>query len=224
MLAVEDVSRSCPVTMSVRWLKQASRDDAKERAAQQAGDGKTTEPAAAETWWRLAVHPMADVEHLQRLIKQGQLERVQLIKKGVGADNTRSKAEMELRVNRLTGRQGSIAALVEQWAQRKFQDDPGEEGDQGVPVITDADAAKALAAVLGQDIAELGFDDCYVMINDDGKSKPISPSRLSDYFIYHIARDRQPTPLAFYEQARDTAQRVTRSGELAGLQWPPITW
>ncbi len=135
VLAVEDISRSCPVTMFVRWLKWASQEHAADlAAAAHTGDPEAATKAAAKAvWWRLAVHPMADVEHLKRLVQQGRLERVQLIRKAVGADGTRSKAELELTVRNLSGRHELISDLMREWTRRKFRD-PGDAAEEEAAV------------------------------------------------------------------------------------------
>jgi hypothetical protein len=217
VLVVEDIGRSTPTKMLIRWLKQASQDDAAERAATNAKTGEE-EAVAASTWWRLALKPMADLEHLQELVAAGKLEKIHLIRRGYGRGNTPDKREMELSYNAITDKKSrDIAKLLPAWVRGKY----GDDGD-GDSKATDADAAKALAAVLGDDFEALGFDDGYVVLDDGGKNKPVSPSRLSDYFVYLVDPERQPSRLAFYEAARDTAKRIAKATGTTSVTWPSI--
>ncbi len=232
VLVVEDISRSCPVQMFVRSLKQASQQHAADRAAAPHPDDPeaATRAVVSGTWWRLAAYPMADEEHLAQLIRDGKLERVELIRKGYGRDNTPSKTKLELRVNRLGGSTlARIPEIVSEWARANMRGGDSDETartDGKHKTITDAEGARALAALIGEDIdadlEAMDFDDGYVVLSENGKGKSLSPSRLSDYFIYPLAQDRQPSDLAFYDSARDTVQRVAKATKLTGLSWPSI--
>lgn len=218
VLVVEDCSRSHPTKMLIGYLRLASQQASIEAALKEhTDDAEAAEKAAGKgNWWRLDARPMADPEHLQNLIEQGRLERIQLTRKAYGRDNAKSSAAWELSVKDLSeASRNRVLEHIKGWLPTKDKD--GKETK-----VTDADAAKQLAALLGESVEDLGFDDGYVVIEDAGKSKQLSPSRLSDYFIYPISQDRQPLDLAFYERARDTAMRVAKATGTTSLEWPPI--
>ncbi|HVF06386.1 MAG TPA: hypothetical protein VNA20_16205 [Frankiaceae bacterium] len=220
VLAVEDISRSCPVVMLARWLKQVSQDDVAHRAAEAFNKGGTkyedeATAIADAPWWRLAAKPMADEEHLRKLIEDGKLERIQLIRKGSSVARTPDTREMELTIRALSQKkQRDLDKIVTRWFQQRSQEVDG-------PPPTDAEGAKDLSALLGEEVEALGFDDGYVVIND-GSKKQISPSRLSDYFVYALSNDRQPSDLAFYEAVGGQHKRIARATQTDGLEWPSI--
>jgi hypothetical protein len=222
VLIAEDIGRSCPVKMFIRWFRHASQEEAVSLGtAAAAGNSDPEKAAASAVWHRLAAYPMSDPGHLKKLIDDGLLDRVELTKTSIGKAGTPSKRGMELTVSDLKPKhQAALAALAIQWSKRKFAPDD-EEGKKAAK-ITDADGARSLATILGDDIAILDFDDGYLVLKEGGKSKNISPSRLSDLFIYPIDRDRQPSRVAFYERGRDTAKSLAKSSETASLEWPPL--
>ncbi len=238
VLAVEDISRSCPVDHFQRWLRWASQEAGiaalQEERTEAPGPPSASQPTVQEDlsnadWWRLKLSPMADEDHLRRLIRSGKLERVQLVRHARTASRGPGTRELELTATGLdTPQSQRVEEIVLDWGRRLGRafglvDVPSDPDAEPEPKPTDQEAAEALAAVLGKDISHLDFDDGYVVIADaQGKSKQISPSRLSDYFIYPIQRDRRPLDVPFWRAARDTHVRIAVVTNTATLEWPSV--
>lgn len=218
VVAVEDISRSCPIDLVRHLLLRGSQAEATSRP--KAKDG---EPEKVPIWWKLAITPMIDEEQVNRLVTQGKSQRVELKKHGLGASRSRDALEYELNAPGLTDTQRSqLAQLVASWARdsmRRRRGSAAERQEAGVP--SDTEGARQLAALLGEKIAALNFDDGFVVLEGgDGKTKKISPTRLNEVFTYPLSRNGRPTDVAFHDKTRQTARRVARSLRMTGMEWP----
>lgn len=158
IMAVEDVGRSCPLDPTIKWLSQASKDE-------------------ASPGWRLSWRPMMDSQQLRRLLEQGRLDKIELVKYAVGQDRSRNQRELVLTAPRLEGQWlQDVSSKVLDWG-RRYQQRRAGESDEQLP--SDREAAQQLAAVLGQNVAGMDFDDGYVVVSQvAGGKKNISPSRV----------------------------------------------
>lgn len=204
ILAIEDISRSCPVTPMTRWLSWRSQTEAQENGGQE------------RPWWRFRVQPLTDEEHLERLIKQGRVEKLELVKHSVTPARTRESERFRMVAPLVeAGMISEVAVIIREWV-RPAKEVAGSPDSQP----TDGEAARQLAAVVGPKIVELGFDDGWVVVQDTSeRTKKISPSRMSEIFTYEQSRDGRLDGPAFYAEVRKTALRLQRAHNLI-IEWP----
>jgi hypothetical protein len=174
VLAVEDISRSCPVSPLVRWLRWASQNE----AVHGSRSGPNGDP---RPWWRPVANALADENRLTEMIEAGQAQRLELVKRSITASRTRESEQFRVTAPLLDeGKVAQVAALVKSWFKKPVA------GDESAPeeVITDQTAAKQLAAIVSPQIEDLDLDDGWVVLQDaDENSKRISPSRVSEIFV-----------------------------------------
>jgi hypothetical protein len=217
VVAIEDISRSCPIDLVRQLLLKGSRAEA------EAKKPKKGEEEKPPIWWKLIITPMVDEEQVTRLINSGKSQRVELKKHGLGAGRGRDALEYELSAPGLTDSQrNEVAQLVASWGRdlmKRRRATPDERSKMGVP--SDTDGARELATLLGQKIQALDFDDGFVVVEDgDGKTKKISPTRLNEVFTYPLSRNGRPSDVAFHERTRETARRLATSMRITGMEWP----
>ena len=237
LVVVEDISRSCPIDPLVRQLRYRSQD-----AATAINSAKPTsgarEPKVPAPWWRPSVTPAIDDDHFTEMIRQGKLDRVELVRHSVGSDGQRSNEQFRLTASRpeaLTSGSEFIA-LIREWVEdfRSRREGPRTQAkrltkeERAARDVnkrlerrqTDQEAASAMAALLGENIESLDFDDGWVVMKDGDRTKKVSPSRISELFTYELDRDRRPSDLDWYSAARTTALRLATPLRI-NLEWPP---
>lgn len=232
IVVVEDISRSCPIEAIVRLLRYRSQDSAKAAPAP-SSDG----PGPAKPWWRPVVTAAVDDEHFNQMIEQGKLQRLELVRHRVASDGQRHQEELRLtapRPEELTSGQ-ELVALVRQWVEqaRRRHETPrarskrrtkeeraaADLAEQQARRQNDQEAATAMAALLGEEVKSLDFDDGWLVVQDGDRTKKISPSRISELFTYQLQQDRRPSNLEWYRAARGTALRLATPLKI-NLEWP----
>ncbi|SCL61786.1 hypothetical protein GA0070606_3504 [Micromonospora citrea] len=208
ILAVEDISRSQPVSAITRWLRWSSRGEAV----------ASSTPDKEAPWWRPIVHPLADEARLIQMISEGNANKLELVKLSITSARTRQQERFRVSAPVVDeGMAAQIAQIVKGWIRRtSVAETSGEVSDW----TTDEEAAKQLAAVVGPEIANLDVDDGWVVLSDaDEKTKKVSPTRMSEVFTYAQPRgDRSDTP-TFYALVKQTAQRLQAAANLT-IDWP----
>lgn len=208
LLAIESIGRTCPVNLFIGWLARQSQVQA---------DGSPVDAPLAEeksSWWKLQWTPMADDQHLDNIIRAGKFSRIELIKHRITNDNRRSKEYFRLVAPAIQDESvAEIAHYVKDWWNRRRRIDPG------VPPPTDNEAAGQLASIFGSNVEHLDFDDGFVVLENEGEKKSISPSRMSEVFIYPLSQDCRSDSDAFYRAIRSKAISNAQSARL-DVQWP----
>jgi hypothetical protein len=216
VLAIETIGRSCPVGLFIKWLSKASQDEAIDNKGVE-GDTSTAEPC----WWKMVADQMGDEEHLNELIRSGNFGKVELVKLDVTPDRKRTKEHLRLTAPSIEGGLVSeVASVVKGWWERTHQ---RAEPDQGQPEpITDAEGAQQLAALVIKGVQGLDFDDGWVVLEEDsGRTNRISPSRMSEVFIYPLSVDDRVSDVEFYRRVRSRALRIAPTVPVA-VEWPEV--
>ncbi|MFB8214622.1 hypothetical protein [Streptomyces anulatus] len=198
ILAVETIGRSCPVAQLTRWMTKKSRDEA-------------TQGADEGAWWRICVTPLADENRLAEMIREGQAQRLVLVRHATTAGRTRVVRDIEITASlAVSSRMDKAVQIVQGWYRHKRQ----MEED---PAVTDEEGARQLAAIVGPQVADMDLDDGWVQIEDpDGQVKP---SQMTDVFTYRLSEDQPPVTPRFYASVRETAVGLQPAAKV-GIDWP----
>ncbi|MFD4590532.1 hypothetical protein [Streptomyces rubiginosohelvolus] len=201
ILAVETIGRSCPVAQLTRWMTKKSRDTA-------------TQGADEGAWWRICVTPLADENRLAEMIREGQAQRLVLVRHATTAGRTRVVRDIEITASlAVSSRMDKAVQIVQGWYRHKRQ----MEED---PAVTDEEGARQLAAIVGPQVADMDLDDGWVQIEDpDGQVKRVKPSQMTDVFTYRLSEDQPPVTPRFYASVRETAVGLQPAAK-AGIDWP----
>jgi hypothetical protein len=223
LLVVEDINRSCPMEPLRKLLRNGSQalcEEARERA-------KTSDPGKpqlAPMWWKLDVEPAVDVEAVDKLMTNGQTERIELRQYGLGGKGRGQRRQVRWTFTAPDlsyQEQAETRKLAATWGRdllRFRRADPVERKKIKVP--SELDGARAIAAILGPQIEALNFDDGYVVVSDEeGRLKNISPTRLNEVFTYPLHRERQPSDVVFDDRSRGTARKLARLLKITGMDW-----
>ncbi|MGY1823746.1 hypothetical protein [Geodermatophilus sp. SYSU D00079] len=216
-LAVEDIGRSCPADLLARWLRHESQALARAEMTKR----KAENPGAVveeRPWWNPLFRQMTDPDHLDEILKSGQFGEIRLEKRGF--DTARSpKGNLLYRVTAphiAESKVDELRQVVGGWLKRDVADDKK---------VTDAAGAKQLAALIDDtDLAEIDFSDGYIKPDEAG-TRAISPSRLTDLFVYPQTNgpsNRRTSGIDFYRAVKTVAQRLggREDASAVGLQWP----
>ncbi|MGW9186012.1 hypothetical protein [Streptomyces rubiginosohelvolus] len=201
ILAVETIGRSCPVAQLTRWMTKKSRDAA-------------TQGADEGAWWRICVTPLADENRLAEMIREGQAQRLVLVRHATTAGRTRVVRDIEITASlAVSSRMDKAVQIVQGWYRHKRQ----MEED---PAVTDEEGARQLAAIVGPQVADMDLDDGWVQIEDpDGQVKRVKPSQMTDVFTYRLSEDQPPVTPRFYASVRETAVGLQPAAKV-GIDWP----
>lgn len=201
ILAVETIGRSCPVAQLTRWMTKKSRDEA-------------TQGVNEGAWWRISVTPLADENRLAEMIREGQAQRLVLVRHATTAGRTRVVRDIEITASlAVSSRMDKAVQIVQGWYRHKRQ----MEED---PAVTDEEGARQLAAIVGPQVADMDLDDGWVQIEDpDGQVKRVKPSQMTDVFTYRLSEDQPPVTPRFYASVRETAVGLQPAAKV-GIDWP----
>ncbi|WP_447038278.1 hypothetical protein [Streptomyces sp. DSM 118878] len=205
ILAVESISRTCPVSSLVKWLRYKSQEES---------HNKSSGSDATVLWWKPKVQGLADEARLAEMIEAGLAQRLVLVKKTVTTSRTREEREFEIRAPLTNqGKITRVARLVKGWA---FQAKEADEAN----VTTNAQAARQLAAIVSPEIEDLDLDDGWVELNDpDDQTRRVNPSTFTDVFTYKLSDDEPVVTPKFYAGVRGTALGLQTAANLA-IEWP----
>ena len=213
ILAVEDISRSTPVTPLTKWLFWRSQQEVEEYRAQ----GETGRLA-----WRPMVKPLTDEERLIKLVREGKAHALELVKHSISAASTRPQKRYKVLAPVLDENMAErVVGVLKGWMETSASEDE-LTGEMAKPVITDAQAAKQLAAIVGPEILDLNPDEGYVVLQEDdesSKTRKISPTQMSDIFTYGQPGGQKSDTPKFYGQVRKTAMRLQAAANIA-VDWP----
>lgn len=196
VLAVEDVARGCPRDMLVKWLNAEANREALRNDT---------------TPWRITIKPMTDPDQI-RAMERKTVQSIEFRKHGRNADGTPSETGMKVTVTSGVSRSAiaGIKAKGKEWIEDKIS---------GRERVTDKQAARDLAVLVGDNLDLLDFDDAWFVLADDNVSpSKISPSRAGDVFVYRIA-DTAPTDKAFAQATKPKARTLARARDVS-LNWP----
>ncbi|MFE9640471.1 hypothetical protein ACFYOC_15785 [Nocardiopsis alba] len=202
ILAVEDISRSCPVTPLVRWIKWASKQEQEE--------AKKTEEGAS--WWRVSVKPISDEEHLREMIRQGRVEKIEVVKKSITSARMRDTDKFRISGPLPESARERLMGLIRSWLKKENSEEPRN--------VDPAENAKSMASILGPELESLDLDDGWVILKDQGgHSKRINPTRISEVFIYSQQTEHRIDGAGFYTEVRRVAKRL-QAAERMTISWP----
>lgn len=219
VLAVEAIGRSCPVDLFIRWISKASQDEALDNRGEEDG---SSEPC----WWKMTANQMGDEEHLNEMIRSGKFGKVELVKLDVAADRKRNKEYLRLTAPSIEGGLVSeVAGVVKGWWERTRQREIESLDQVSKPAtVTDAEGAQQLAALIIKGVEGLDFDDGWVVLEEqNGRSNRISPSRMSEVFIYPLSVDDRVSDVEFYRRVRLRAVRIGPSVPVV-VEWPEVPY
>lgn len=236
VLVVEDVNRSCPVDLLIRWLRQRSKAAAVPRSTAEAAGRAASAPAA---WWRPRATAAVDDQQFNALLARGRLSKVELVKYRIAADGSRPTEDLRVVAPHpeTRTRPEDLTALARRWYQdvqgrreaRTQQTKPprmskderaaAKADAEFLRQQTDREAAQEMAGLLGPEVAQIDYDDGWLVLEDDDRTKRVSPSRISELFTYVLGHDRRPSTLDFYSAARASALRLAQPLQLS-LEWP----
>ncbi|MFK0137946.1 hypothetical protein [Streptomyces murinus] len=203
ILAVEAISRSCPVSQVTRWMTKKSRDEA-------------TQGSDEGVWWRISVTPLADENRLAEMIREGQAQTLVLVRHATTAGRTRSVKDIEITASlAVSSRMDKAVKVVQGWYQRNRRAEESSEAG-----FTNEQGARQLAAIVGPQIADMELDDGWVQIEDpDGQVKRVKPTQMTDVFTYRLSEDQPPVTPRFYAAVRETAVALQPAAKV-GIDWP----
>ncbi|MET8807205.1 hypothetical protein [Streptomyces sp. NPDC004546] len=203
ILAVETISRSCPVSQLTRWMAKKSRDEA-------------TQGTDEGAWWRISVTPLADENRLAEMIREGQAQTLVLVRHSTTAGRTRAVKDVEITASlAVSGRMEQAVRVVQGWYQLNKLAGMNQESG-----LTNAQGARQLAAIVGPQIVDMELDDGWVQIEDpDGQVKRVRPTQMADVFTYRLSEDQPPVTPRFYAAVRETALALQPAAKV-GIDWP----
>lgn len=215
VVAMESIGRSCPVDLLRDWLARASQMEAAERNTRQKQAGESSKRVP---WWKLRLRQMTDEQHLQELIESGKLARIELSKKQILPDRKREEEKLHLTSPRIEGSLAQeVGRVIGDWFARFRSRDLAETV---AAMDTEKQGAQQLAAIIGDGVENIDFDDGWIVVNDQAGEKRVSPSRMPELFTYFIDWS-PPSDADFYRQVRDRAALLSRSAEI-DVNWPSI--
>lgn len=202
ILAVEDISRSCPVTPLVRWLKWASQQEAKPNSEE------TTEGI----WWKLTVKAIADEHHLREMIKNGRVDKIEVIKNSITSARTRHSEKYRISGPLPGNKRGQLMQLINSWIEKENSEENGP--------LDPSENAKHMASIIGPELEALDLDDGWVVLKDQaGRTKKINPTRISEIFTYPQPTENRIDSAGFYTEVRRVALRL-QAAERMNIPWP----
>ncbi|MFJ9525475.1 hypothetical protein [Streptomyces cyaneofuscatus] len=203
IMAVETIGRSCPISSLTGWMKKKSREEG-------------TEGTNEGLWWRIAVQAMADEERLAEMIREGQAQKLVLVKNSVTAGRTRDVRDVEITASlAVTGRMDQTLQVVRDWYRRNR-----EVGREEAEATTTARGVRQLAAIVGPEIESMDLDDGWVEIQDpDGQVKRVRPNQMTEVFTYRLSEDQPVVTPSFYAAVRETALGLQQAARVA-IDWP----
>ncbi|MCX4963625.1 hypothetical protein OHA98_02095 [Streptomyces sp. NBC_00654] len=206
ILAVESISRSCPVAPLVKWLRYRSLEE----------DHKKNQGAGVVALgWRSKVEGLTDEARLSEMIEAGLAQGLVLVKQSITPGRTRAEKEFEIRAPLVNdGKVKQVAALVRGWAAQ------AKDGDGSHAATTNAQAARQLAAIVSSEIKDLDLNDGWVELADpDDQVRRINPSTMTDVFTYKLSEDQPVDTPKFYAEVRGTAVGLQAAAKIA-IEWP----
>ncbi|MFJ6935606.1 hypothetical protein [Streptomyces sp. NPDC101132] len=203
ILAVETIGRSCPISPLTGWMKKKSREEA-------------TQGSDEGAWWRISVEPLADEERLAEMIREGQAQKLVLVKHSVTAGRTREVRDVEITASlAVTGRMDEALKVVRGWYRRNR-----EEAGNPDSAVSTAQGVRQLAAIVGPQVESMDLDDGWVEIQDpDGQVKRVKPNQMTEVFTYRLSEDQPVVTPAFYAAVRETALGLQPAAGVA-IEWP----
>lgn len=203
ILAVETIGRSCPVSSLTGWMKRKSREEA-------------TQGTSEGSWWRIKTKPIADEERLAEMIREGQAQKLVLIRNSVTPGRTREVRDVEITASlAVTGRMDEALKVVRGWYR-----DTRKATDESQPGVSTAQGVRQLAAIVGPEVENMDLDDGWVAIQDpDGQIKRVRPNQMTEVFTYRLSEDRAPVTGEFYAAVRGTALGL-QPAVMVAIEWP----
>ncbi|MGW2300213.1 hypothetical protein [Streptomyces sp. NPDC001809] len=204
ILAIETIGRSCPIGPLAGWLKKKSREEA-------------TQGSTEGAWWRITVEPLADEDRLEEMIKEGQAQKLVLVKHSITAGRTREIKDVEITASlAVTGRMEETVKVVRGWYRRRNREEIGNPDT----AVSTAQGVRQLAAIVGPQVENMDLDDGWVEIQDpDGQVKRVKPNQMTEVFTYRLSDDQPVVTPTFYAAVRETAIGLQPAARVA-IEWP----
>ncbi len=195
VLALEVVSRSCPVVplrkWSTRWSQDLVRADELEK--------KTSQHC------RMTFDQLTDSNQVQSLLNGGDPQEIVLIEHASAGDGLPRKVQYKLTA---PVRQKTTAmGLVKGWIQDQSK--------------STADGIAEARALVGPGIGDTKFDDCYVAVKHEGQTQHVRPDAYSELFIYDNKTAQRETD-DFFRKVNEKLASLGLAGSMGlGLKgWP----
>ncbi|MDP9639735.1 hypothetical protein J2W18_004684 [Rhodococcus cercidiphylli] len=192
VLALESISRSCPITPLRRWSNRWSKELA--------------EVDSTAKYSRLSYSQMTDDSQVAQMLRDGEPQELVLSEHDSFSNGLPSKAQYRL-VAPITDKAGAMA-VARKWGRRN-------------QTTTMSDGINEAKALVGPKIDSVEFDDCYLNVQHDGQIKQVRPDAFSELFTYDISTKQRETAEFFTKiQAKLSSLGLVRTMQLDLATWP----
>ncbi|MCD2131439.1 hypothetical protein LQ424_06555 [Rhodococcus qingshengii] len=195
IVALETISRTCLNTVLTRWSNEWSEQLAK-------ADGKSGKESHH---CRVRFNQITDSAQITSLLNEGDPQEIVLtehVAQGNGLPNL-----VQYRLTAPVREKHTVMGTIKRWVTQK-----------GISVQDGIQEARAL---VGPEVAEVDFDECYVSVRHEGQLRHVSPDAYSELFTYDI-RSKQRETNDFYREVNNkmAALGFARTMDLDLNDWP----
>ncbi|OBB62896.1 hypothetical protein [Mycobacterium sp. 852014-50255_SCH5639931] len=198
VLALEVISRSCPVVTlrqwSSRWSEELVKADAKQN--------KTSKHC------RMKFEQLTDSGQVTSLLSGGEPQEIVLIEHqspGNGLPDV-----VQYRLTAPVRQKTTVMQTVKNWV---------VGGDGGK--VSKADGIAQARALVGPEVAHVDFDDCYVSVKHEGQTQHVRPDAYSELFTYDNRTEQRETDEYFRKVNEKLASLgLARTMSLDLTNWP----
>ncbi|MGV9713989.1 hypothetical protein ACWDTI_25395 [Gordonia sp. NPDC003424] len=196
VLALEVISRSCPVSYLQQWTNRWSQELVK----------ADKEIGVTSHYSRTRLNQMTDSGQVASLINDGKPEEIVLIEhaaRGNGLPDV-----VQYRLSAPVREELTVMGTVKKWV-------------RGGSNLTKAEGLAEARALVGPQIAEVDFDDCYISVRHEGQVQHVRPDAYSELFTYDN-RSEQRATTEFYRRVHDkmASLGLARTMALDLDDWP----
>jgi hypothetical protein len=194
VLVLEVISRSCPVTVLTNWSNRWSQDLVQNDQKQK----------KESKHCRMRLSQLTDSAQVSSLLSSGDPHEIVLIEhrsQGHGLPNV-----IQYRLTAPVRQKSDAMSVVKGWVQKSVGMNKG---------ISEA------KALVGPQIGNAQFDDCYVAVKHEGQTQHVGPDAYSELFIYD-GRGSQRETEDYYKRINEklASLGLAQSMELDLVNWP----
>ena len=195
VVALETISRTCLNTVLTRWSNEWSEQLVK-------ADGRSGKESQH---CRVRLNQMTDSAQVTSLLNEGDPQEIVLtehVAQGNGLPDL-----VQYRLSAPVREKRTVMGIVTRWVKQK-----------GISVQDGIQEARAL---VGPEVADVDFDECYVSVRHEGQLRHVSPGAYSELFTYDIRSEQRETS-SFYREVNDklASLGLARTMDLDLKSWP----